>query len=78
MGEETQESGDHDRFRGVIEPLSGEFDVVDIALAAVSLIDGAERRDEDEVELAPAFLGGPTGPGVKPRRPNVPPPLSDT
>ncbi len=73
------ETGGHDRFRGVVEPLTEEFDVVDIALAAVSLIDGAERRDEDEVELAQAslqqpFAGpsrGPSGPGG-PRRGGVP------
>ena len=31
----------YDRFRGVVEPLTDEFDLVDIALAAVSLIEGA-------------------------------------
>ena len=56
------ETGGHDRFRGVVEPLTEEFDVVDIALAAVSLIEGAEIRDEDEVELAQASLQQP-GPG---------------
>jgi ATP-dependent RNA helicase DeaD len=49
-------AGGHDRFRGVVEPLAEEFDVVDIALAAVSLIEGAGAREEDEVELAPATL----------------------
>ena len=61
--------GDHERLRGVVEPLSEEFDLVDIALAAVSLIEGAEIREEDEVELAPAVLGAgggsPPGPGRK-------------
>ena len=73
------ETGGHDRFRGVVEPLTEEFDVVDIALAAVSLIEGAEIRDEDEVELAQASLQqpgpgpgrGPGGPGG-PRRGRVP------
>ena len=76
------ETGGHDRLRGVVEPLTEEFDVVDIALAAVSLIEGAETRDEDEVELAQASLqqpaphpgrgpGGPGGPGG-PRRGGVP------
>ena len=51
-----------DRLRGVVEPLTEEFDVVDIALAAVSLIEGAETRDEDEVELAQASFQQP-GPG---------------
>ena len=49
-------AGGHDRLRGVVEPLSEEFDLVDIALAAVSLIEGAGARDDDEVELAPAAL----------------------
>ncbi|MGH2474803.1 MAG: DEAD/DEAH box helicase, partial [Candidatus Limnocylindrales bacterium] len=59
---EALTTGGHDRLRGVVEPLTEEFDVVDIALAAVSLIEGAEMREEDEVELAPASLGAPTGP----------------
>jgi ATP-dependent RNA helicase DeaD len=65
-------AGDHDRLRGVVEPLTDEFDLVDIALAAVSLIEGAELRAEDEVELAQAVLaepraGGPRpGPGLRP------------
>ena len=56
------ETGGHDRLRGVVEPLTEEFDLVDIALAAVSLIEGAETRDEDEVELAQASFQQP-GPG---------------
>jgi ATP-dependent RNA helicase DeaD len=64
------ETGGHDRFRGVVEPLTEEFDVVDIALAAVSLIEGAETRDEDEVELAQASLQQPgPGPGRGPSGP---------
>jgi ATP-dependent RNA helicase DeaD len=56
------ETGGHDRLRGVVEPLTDEFDLVDIALAAVSLIEGAETRDEDEVELAQASLQQSSGP----------------
>ena len=49
-----------DRFRGVVEPLTEEFDVVDIALAAVSLIEGAGAQDADEVELfSPPLSAGP-------------------
>jgi ATP-dependent RNA helicase DeaD len=77
------ETGGHDRLRGVVEPLTEEFDVVDIALAAVSLIEGAETRDEDEVELAQASLqqpatgpirgpGGPAGRARAPGRPGGP------
>jgi ATP-dependent RNA helicase DeaD len=70
-------AGGHDRFRGVIEPLSEEFDVVDIALAAVSLIEGAGAREDHEVELAPAVLqqsGPPPRNASRPgqRRPGPP------
>ncbi|MDX6585483.1 MAG: ATP-dependent helicase DeaD [Solirubrobacterales bacterium] len=63
---------DFGRYRGVIEPLSEEFDLVDIALAAVALASAAEGHDRDEPELAAAWLptgpeprraGGPIGPG---------------
>jgi len=71
-------AGGHDRLRGVVEPLSEEFDLVDIALAAVSLIEGAGTREDDEVELAPASLqqAGPPprrAGGPIPRRPGAPP-----
>jgi ATP-dependent RNA helicase DeaD len=64
--------GDFERFRGVVEPLSEEFDLVDIALAAVALANAAEGHDREEPELAAAWLpsgpeprraGGPGGPG---------------
>jgi ATP-dependent RNA helicase DeaD len=47
-----------DRFRAVVEPLTEEFDVVDVALAAVSLAEAAAGRDgaETEAEIAPASL----------------------
>ncbi len=45
-----------DRYRAVVEPLSDEFDLVDIALAAISLADEGARGAEDTVELAPATL----------------------
>ena len=62
-------AGGHDRFRGVVEPLSEEFDLVDIALAAVSLVEGGAVSPADEVELTPAFLHEqqPTRPGPGPR-----------
>ncbi|HYX11053.1 MAG TPA: DEAD/DEAH box helicase, partial [Candidatus Acidoferrum sp.] len=49
-----------DRFRSVVEPLADEFDVVDVALAAVSLAEAAAGRDgaETEAEIAPASLFG--------------------
>ena len=48
--------GSNDRYRAVVEPLSEEFDLVDIALAAISLADGEARGAEDTTELAPATL----------------------
>ena len=53
-----------DRYRGVVEPLADEFDLVEIALAAVSLVEGANARDTEEVEIAPAML-----PADRPLRP---------
>ncbi|MEA2622206.1 MAG: ATP-dependent helicase DeaD [Chloroflexota bacterium] len=42
-----------DRFRGVVEPLTEEFDVLDVALAAVSLAQKAtDRAGESESEIA--------------------------
>ncbi len=57
----------YDRFRGVVEPLTDEFDLVDIALAAVSLVEGAATADGDEVELASPPLGA--GPPPRSGRP---------
>jgi ATP-dependent RNA helicase DeaD len=60
-----------ERFRGVVEPLTDEFDLVDIALAAVSLIEGAGAPNEDDVELSsPPLVAGPpsrTGRPIPPR-----------
>jgi len=55
-------SDDLERFRAVVEPLADEFDLVDLALAAVSLVDGAGPRSEDEVDLPTATLPSPGGP----------------
>ncbi len=67
---ETLVAGEFDRYRAAVEPLSEEFDLVDIALAALSLADAEARGAEDVTELAPAQLPGfrdvgrgPGGPG---------------
>ncbi len=65
-----------DRYRPVIEPLADEFDVFNIALAAVNLVaDATSRDDKEEIDIAPArFLDerrprpGPGAP-VRPGRP---------
>ncbi len=47
-----------DRFRVVVEPLASEFDVLDVALAAVSLADRASGKDEEDLsDIAPMTLG---------------------
>jgi ATP-dependent RNA helicase DeaD len=56
---ETLVAGESDRYRGVIESLGTEFDLVDIALAAISLADAEARGAEDATELAPATLPDP-------------------
>jgi ATP-dependent RNA helicase DeaD len=64
-----------DRYRAVVEPLADEWDLVDIALAAVSLADPAGARAEDEVELPAATLPRPFEPRpTGPRSPGGPRP----
>jgi ATP-dependent RNA helicase DeaD len=47
----------HDRLRPVIEPLLEEFDVLDVALAAVGLAERAAAGDgDDDADIAPASL----------------------
>ena len=58
-------AGDFDRYRAVVEPLTGEFDVVDIALAAISQADAEARGAEDTAELAQATLPSFDRPGAR-------------
>ncbi|MFL6127009.1 helicase-related protein, partial [Actinophytocola sp.] len=53
---ETLLDGDLERFRAVVEPLADEFDLVEVALAAVRLAheaSGAAADEEDIPEVAP-------------------------
>lgn len=52
-------AGELDRFRVVVEALAGEFDVMDVALAAVKLAHEAEGGDKDEGEDIPTPRRGP-------------------
>ncbi len=66
-------AGNLDRTRVVVESLSTEFDIVDIAAAAVHLAHAAAGGDGDDREIpaapAPAVAAGPRGPGrPKPAR----------
>ena len=66
--------GGNDRYRAIVEPLADEFDLVDIALAAIAQADSEARGAVDTTELAPAMLpstfpqrpGGPRGAGRRP------------
>jgi ATP-dependent RNA helicase DeaD len=61
-----------DRYRGVIEPLCDEFDVVNVALAAVRLADRAGGdREADEADIAPASLHEVVRPAARAPRPPV-------
>jgi ATP-dependent RNA helicase DeaD len=60
-----------ERYRAVVEALADEYDAVEIALAAVALLDAGEARGDAEVEIAPAVLpqdrpSRPAGPPIRP------------
>ena len=63
----------YDRFRGVVEPLTEEFDVVDIALAAVSLIEGATGAGQRRGRAGLAAAGRPRSPTPRAGVPLPPP-----
>ncbi|MDQ8161561.1 MAG: DEAD/DEAH box helicase [Gemmatimonadota bacterium] len=46
---ETIMDGSLDKFRGIVESLAGEFDVMDIAAAAVKLFDSNDVADEPDI-----------------------------
>jgi ATP-dependent RNA helicase DeaD len=46
---ETIMDGGLDKFRGIVESLAGEFDVMDIAAAAVKLFDSNDVNDEPDI-----------------------------
>ena len=56
---------DLDRFRPVLEPLAEEFDIVEVALGAISLAAAATGREgANEAEIAPATLFDQPGRGM--------------
>ena len=66
-------AGDLDSVRVVVESLAGEFDLVDVAAAAVKMAHQMSGGDEEEEEIvAPAVSADPKGsrrvPGGDPRR----------
>jgi ATP-dependent RNA helicase DeaD len=71
--EEVLEAGNLDSYRTVVEALSNEYDVIDIAAAAVRLADQARDGDADEEEIPKVAAPveriftprtGTTGPGA--------------
>ncbi|MGL6073966.1 MAG: DEAD/DEAH box helicase [Fimbriiglobus sp.] len=72
------EAGEMEEYRSVLEPLIGEFTIVDLALAAVKLAHNAGQPDDDLQEIpSPAMprdrAQGP-GPGAAPMRDRRPAP----
>jgi ATP-dependent RNA helicase DeaD len=62
---ETLLEDGHDRYRVVVEALAEDFDVLDVAMAAVSMADHASGRDDsDDTEIAPATLFQPPDKGA--------------
>jgi ATP-dependent RNA helicase DeaD len=68
---ETIMDGGLDKFRGIVESLAGEFDVMDIAAAAVKLFDSNDVADEPDIpavqprtdDRAPRTSSGPRDAG---------------
>ena len=50
--------GELDSFRNVVESLAEEFDLMDVAAAAVKLVHAAEGGDEDDADIPPARVPG--------------------
>jgi ATP-dependent RNA helicase DeaD len=60
--------GDFEQYRGVVEGLAGEFDVMDIAAAAVALAHQVSAGSDDEEEEIPTAAAYPAGWGSRPAR----------
>ncbi len=60
--QEKLREGDLDHYRVVVEALAGEFDIMDIAMAAVKMAHEAEGAEDEEEEDIPAVR-----PGKQPR-----------
>ncbi|MFH0751834.1 MAG: DEAD/DEAH box helicase, partial [Chloroflexota bacterium] len=63
---------DLNRYRAVVEALADEYDAVEIALAAIALLDARDAGDQAQAEIAPAFL--PQDRQARPVRPTGAPP----
>ena len=55
-------AGELDDVRVIVESLAQEFDVMDVAAAAVKLAHAAVAGDEDERDLPPVVVPSPHGP----------------
>jgi ATP-dependent RNA helicase DeaD len=85
LHESLLEDEDLDRFRVVVETLADDFDLVEVALAAVKLAHEAEGTAGDEEELPevslhrdrPGDVGGKGARGPKGRRGGRKPPAAD-
>jgi ATP-dependent RNA helicase DeaD len=66
---DEDDGGDLDHYRVVIDALADEYDVVEIALAAIKLAHLASGAADDDDEIPDVELGRPRGPrtGAPPR-----------
>jgi ATP-dependent RNA helicase DeaD len=60
--------GDFEEYRGIVEGLASEFDVMDVAAAAVALAHRVESGPEDEEQEIPTPVAYPADWGSRPRR----------
>ncbi|GIJ55299.1 DEAD/DEAH box helicase [Virgisporangium aurantiacum] len=67
------ENGGLDRYRSVVETLTDEFDIMEVALAAVKLVHESNGMTDDDEEIPDVPLRGPRAEGPRdsrdPRRP---------
>jgi ATP-dependent RNA helicase DeaD len=66
--QETLLEGDFEQYRGIVEGLANEFDVMDVAAAAVALAHQASTGSDDDEEEIPTAAAYPADWGTRPRR----------
>jgi len=68
----TLGAGGYTELRGVVESLAQEFDVIDIAAAALAMLDGAGGAQEPGPQASVAQASRPAAPDAKTARPSKP------
>jgi ATP-dependent RNA helicase DeaD len=69
--EEAIAEGELEKYRGLVETLAGEYDIFDLAAAAVKLADrGRDGAPEDDAEI-PSIAPPPAAPAARPKKPRA-------